>query len=253
VTDDSTTPAGNDSDSDAGTGAGARPSGTGGATPADSGRAADTGPAAAGTGAAGGAPRSATRRPRQVRVSEGDEKRRRNRRRWIIGGVAGGAALVILLVCVAIGALARLGFRAADRAGDSEHRAIDTNQACVDLETRLNRLVPPGATGGDPGRRAAAIRDENVAVRLFLADVDDSGTPRKHRDGVPGSWLSGWQMLLDARTAYANALDRQVTAGEPAFFVAPKSTRGGSLVDSLERSSPESCEGAVRRLARPDL
>jgi hypothetical protein len=219
----------------------------GGETPA--------GAAAAGAAAAGAAaPGRGGVRRRTARVSDGDaEKRDRTQRRWIIGGIAGGAALIILLGCLLVGGLARLGFRLADRVEEAELRHSTTSDACLDLEARLNRLVPPGATGGDPGRRAAAIRDENVAVRLFLADVDDLGTSQRNRDGEPGDLVRDWQLLVDARTAYANALDRQVTAGEPAFFVTPEASRGRSVVDELLRASPDSCDGSVRRLGRPDL
>lgn len=241
MSDDATTPAaGRSGNADSG----ARPD-------RDRSESAEAGQAAAGAGAAG---RGGGRRPRTVQVGNGDpEKRKRTQRRWIIGGIAGGAALVILLGCLAVGALLRLGFRVADAAESSERRHASLDEACVELETRLNRLVPPGATGGDPGRRAAAIRDENVAVRLFLTELEDRDTSYRGWDNDPDGWVSGWRMLVAARTAYANALDRQVTAGEPAFFVVPKGPSGRSVVESLERTSPDTCEGAVRRLGHPDI
>ena len=53
--------------------------------------------------------------------------------------------------------------------------------ACLELETRLNRLVPPGATGGDPRRRADAVRDENTAARPLLVELETMTTDEEHR------------------------------------------------------------------------
>jgi hypothetical protein len=261
VTDDSTIPPGRHSDASGGdiptgddTGAGA---GSPEASAARSGG--DTSAAAAGTPA--GAGRTRTDRVRGARMASPDaERAKRRRRRLIIGGIAAGSALVILLVCLGFGALLRLGFRAADAADESGDRSARADRACQDLETRLNRLVPPGATGGDPGRRAAAIRDENAAVRPFLAELEASDGDGRDRDRDHGwggddsrEWLASWRQLIETRELYANALDRQVTAGEPAFFVAPKDDRGRSVVETLEQGSRDSCLGSIRRLARPDL
>src|SRR6185295_6933031 len=104
-----------------------------------------------------------------------------------------------------------------------EDRQVRVEQACLELETRLNRLIPPGAVGGDPGRRAAAIRDENAAVRPFLAELESAdGGWSDRRYEHRREWVAAWRLMVDARTAFADALDRQVTAGEPAFFTAPR-------------------------------
>jgi len=177
----------------------------------------------------------------------------RRRRRLIIVGIAA-AAVLILLVCASFGAAAA-GFgrlaREADRHREGHARA---EAACRELERRLNRLAPPGASA-DPGQRAAAIRDENVAVRPFLSEIerlpdwwhDDDADD----DDRPGQRES-WRQLVDARTSFADALDRQVTNGEPAFFLAPQDRDGRPVLDRLQRG-PESCTAAARRLAAPDL
>ncbi|MDG4784590.1 hypothetical protein O7626_01340 [Micromonospora sp. WMMD1102] len=194
----------------------------------------------------------------------------RRRRRLTIAGIAG-AAVLVLLVCGCLGAFAAgLGrfAREADRDRTAQTRA---DSACRDLERRLNRLTPPGATGS-PGERAAAIRDENAAVRPFLSEVErlrgwwggdreddqddgdpDYGDPDDDSGdrGRPGRGES-WQRLVDARTSYADALDRQVTHGDPAFFLAPRDAAGRPLVDRLQRG-PQECAAAARRLAAPDL
>ncbi|MFY1689958.1 hypothetical protein [Plantactinospora sp. WMMB782] len=189
----------------------------------------------------------------------------RRRRRLTIAGIAG-AAVLVLLVCGCLGAFAaglgRLA-RESDRDRTAQARA---DSACRELEKRLNRLTPPGATGS-PGERAAAIRDENAAVRPFLSEVerlrgwwggdrdddrDDGGPDDDSGDrGRPGRGES-WQRLVDARTSYADALDRQVTHGDPAFFLAPRDAAGRPLVDRLQRG-PQECAAAARRLAAPDL
>jgi hypothetical protein len=61
-----------------------------------------------------------------------------------------------------------------------------------------------------------------------------------------------WQQLVDARVAYADALDRQAGGGEPAFFIPPTTDGGRSVTDRLE-GGPEWCAASVRRLAAPDL
>jgi hypothetical protein len=64
----------------------------------------------------------------------------------------------------------------------------------------------------------------------------------------------GWRQLLDARTVYADQLDRQAKARTPAFFVAPRDSGDGRAVaDQLVDWSPAPCAGPARRLASPDL
>ncbi|MBF9130394.1 hypothetical protein I0C86_15715, partial [Plantactinospora sp. S1510] len=180
------------------------------------------------------------------------------RRRWLIGGGIAGAAVLVLLVCGCLGAFAAgLGRFAheADRERTAQARA---ESACRELEKRLNRLSPPGAAAS-PGQRAAAIRDENAAVRPFLSEIerlrgwwsDDEDEDEDGDDARDGRGES-WRELVDARTSYADALDRQVTNGEPAFFLAPQDRAGRPVLDRLERG-PESCAAAARRLAAPDL
>ncbi|MEE6257021.1 hypothetical protein [Plantactinospora sonchi] len=182
-----------------------------------------------------------------------DPAARRRRRLLIGGGVA--VAVLVLLVCGCLGA-AVAGFgRVADRV-ERDHEVRDrAGTACQDLERRLNRLVPPGATG-NPGQRAAAIRDENAAVRPFLSEIERlpgwRGDDDVDEDEGPDSRLDSWRRLVDARSSYADALDRQVTGGDPAFFVAPQDRRGRPVLERLARG-PESCAAAARRLAAPDL
>jgi hypothetical protein len=111
---------------------------------------------------------------------------------------------------------------------------------CLGLEQRLNRLTPPGATTTVPAR-ATAVRDENAAVRIYVEQLRDQQSQ------------DGWRQLLDARTAYAEALDRQARARTPAFFVAPRTPDGHAVADQLVRWSPDACAGPIRRLAAPDL
>ncbi|GAA3757137.1 hypothetical protein GCM10022225_47990 [Plantactinospora mayteni] len=179
----------------------------------------------------------------------------RRRRRLTIGGIAG-AAVLVLLVCGCLGAFAA-GLGRFARESDRERTAqARGDSACRELEKRLNRLTPPGATGS-PGERAAAIRDENAAVRPFLSEIERlRGWWDDDRDDDPDEGRGGrgesWQRLVDARTSYADALDRQVTNGEPAFFIAPRDPAGRPLVDRLQRG-PDECAAAARRLAAPDL
>jgi hypothetical protein len=182
---------------------------------------------------------------------------RTTRRRWWIGGAIAAAAVFILLVCGSMGALAAGFGRLAREADDTREGHARVDAACLELETRLNRLAPPGSTA-NPGQRAAAIRDENAAVRPFLSEIEQLriGRPDDDRDdderrGRRG-WDEDWRQLVDARSAYADALDRQVTRGEPAFFLAPQDRRGRPVLEEL-RHAPESCAAAIRRLAAPDL
>jgi hypothetical protein len=86
-----------------------------------------------------------------------------------------------------------------------------------------------------------AVRDENAAVRIYVDELTD----RQAQDG--------WRQLLVARTAYAEALDVQAKSKTPAFYVPPRAADGAAVSDQLIGRSPESCAGAVRRLAVPDL
>lgn len=176
----------------------------------------------------------------------GEAIRRRRRLLAIVGGVL---VLVVIAVCAAGIALINAIDDLTDRAEDNERAVTRTEAACAELERRLNRLVPPGATD-DPRARATAVRNENAAVRPFIAELDQlPGDRREHRRG----WIEAWQTLVDARTAYADALDRQARGGEPAFFVPPQGGRGRPVVERLVDAGPDSCDASVRRLAAPDL
>ena len=130
------------------------------------------------------------------------------------------------------------GFR--DQADDARETRQLRDADCLSLEQRLNRLSPPGAAA-TPAARAVAIRDENAAVRIYVNALRD----RRDQDG--------WRQLLDARTAYAEALALQAKSKTPAFYVPPRAPDGVAVSDQLIERSPEPCAGPVRRLAVPDL
>ena len=164
----------------------------------------------------------------------------RRRRRWFVAGIAAAAALVVIALCAGTVAVVEFvgDFRGRTDEARDDRRARDGD--CLALEERLNRLLPPGVTT-TPQARAVAVRDENAAVRIYVAQVPD----------VPDQ--DGWRQLLDARTAYAEALDRQAKSRTPAFFVAPRTADGRAVTDQLVRWSPAPCAGPIRRLAAPDL
>jgi hypothetical protein len=196
--------------------------------PAAGAAAADRGPDRPGSGPAEGA------------------RRARRKRRLIVAGVAVGAALLVLAICA--GGLAILsaigGFTDDTRDDRQQARVRDT--ACLELEGRLNRVPPPGSAANPPAR-AAAIRNENAALRPYLADLELRGGPPAQES------LTGWRQLLDARGTYAEALDKQASSRTPAFFVAPRDGDGVTVADQLARRSPATCAGSIRRLAAPDL
>jgi hypothetical protein len=172
----------------------------------------------------------------------------RRRRRLI---AIGGAVFAAFVIAVCAGGIALISAidGLADRAEENERSVARTDAACFELERRLNRLAPPGAAE-DPRDRATAVRNENAAVRPFLAELDGlPGENREHRQ----DWRDAWSRLVEARDAYAGALDRQATGGEPAFFVPPQGQRGKPVVERLVDAGPDACDGAVRRLAAPDL
>ncbi|MEV4704021.1 hypothetical protein [Actinoplanes sp. NPDC049316] len=226
--------------------AGATPPGTG-ATSATSAGATSAGATSAGANpaAASGyrAGRAAPGRTRAARLSPAGpetDARKRRRRRWLVAGISVGAALLAVACCA--GGLAVVS-RVADLKDDAADARADRSlrdAACLEFEQRLNRLVPPGATPS-PQARAAAVRDENAAARIYVTRVRD------------GSAADGWRQLVDARTAYAEALDAQAKSRTPAFFVAPRTGDGRAVADELVRSSPPACAGPIRRLAAPDL
>ena len=166
------------------------------------------------------------------------EARKRRRRRLYMIGISVGAALVVIALCAAGLAVLRAFFR--DEAVDTRPDLRLRDTACLELETRLNRLVPPGATTS-PRARATAVRDENAATRIYVSRLHDQRVS------------DGWRELLDSRTAYAEALDAQVKSRTPAFYVAPAPRDGVSLADQIARWSPGACAGPIHRLAAPDL
>jgi len=172
-------------------------------------------------------------------ASPGDPRQRR-RRRWFVTGIAAAAAIVVIALCAGALSVVSAVNGVRDRAADArEARALREND-CLDLEKRLNRLVPPGSTTG-PTPRATAIRDENAAVRIYVGQLDTQ------RDE------DAWRQLLDARTVFADALDRQAKSRTPAFYVAPRTDNGPAVADELVQWSPAACAGAIRRLAAPEL
>jgi hypothetical protein len=169
-----------------------------------------------------------------------NDPRKRRKQRLFVAGIVVAAALVVVALCA--GGLAVIsavsGFRddAADAREDRRLRDAD----CIALEARLNRLVPPGATTSPQGR-AVAIRDENAATRIYVGQLQDQRIS------------DGWRQLLDARTAFAEALDAQARSRTPAFYVAPAGSDRVAVTDQLIRWSPAPCSGSIRRLAAPDL
>jgi hypothetical protein len=166
--------------------------------------------------------------------------RERRRRRWFVAGISAGAALIVIALCAGTVAVVSAidGFQSRNDEVREVRRVRDGE--CLGLEQRLNRLVPPGATA-TPQARAVAIRDENSAVRIYVSQIPD----QRGQDG--------WRQLLDARTAYAEALDLQAKSRTPAFYVPPRAPDGVSVTDELVEWSPEPCAGPIRRLAVPDL
>jgi len=172
-------------------------------------------------------------------ADSGDPGQRR-RRRWFRSGIAVAAAIVVIALCAGALSVVSTVNGVRDRAADArEARALREND-CLELEKRLNRLVPPGSTTG-PAARATAIRDENAAVRIYVDQLDTQ------RDE------DAWRQVLDARTVFADALDRQAKSRTPAFFVAPRTDNGLAVADQLVQWSPAPCAGPIRRLAAPEL
>jgi thioesterase domain-containing protein len=191
------------------------------------------------TGVPAGAARPATDSPRgAVAASPGADAGRRQR--LVVAGIAVAAALVAIALCAGVLGVVSAVSGARDRAADAREDRRQQDTACLELERRLNHLTPPGATA-TPQARATAIRDENAAVRIYVAATSDT----REQDA--------WRQLLDARTAYAEALEQQAKARTPAFFVAPKTSDGSAVSDQLAQWSPASCAGLIRRLAAPDL
>ncbi len=175
-----------------------------------------------------------------LRAGSASDPRQRRKRQWFIAGISVAAAVVVVALCA--GALSVIsaydGVR--DRAADARDSRQQQAAGCLDLERRLNKLIPPGATT-TPAARAAAVRDENAAVRIYVDGLHNQGDE------------DAWRQLLDARTVFADALDKQAKSRTPAFYVAPRTTDGLAVTDELTRRSPASCAGPVRRLATPDL
>ncbi|GAA0507370.1 hypothetical protein Ade02nite_50410 [Paractinoplanes deccanensis] len=167
------------------------------------------------------------------------DARQRRRRQWFVAAISAGAAIIVIAICA--GALAVVdaidGVR--DQASDAREARQVRDERCLELERRLNKLVPPGSTT-TPAARAAAIRNENAAARIYLGEL-------------PGGDQDDWRQLLDARGVYAEALDRQAKTNVPAFYVAPRTEAGEAVTDDLVDASPATCAGSIRRLATPEL
>lgn len=186
------------------------------------------------------------RRPRRRLASYGPglagpgDERQRRRRRWFVAGISVAAAIVIVAICAGALSIVSAIDDARDRAAETRDARAVRETDCLDLERRLNRLIPPGSSTA-PAARATAIRDENSAVRIYVEQLDNQ------RDE------DAWRQLLDARTVFADALDRQARTRTPAFYVAPRTTGGLAVTDELQQWSPAQCAGSIRRLATPEL
>lgn len=157
---------------------------------------------------------------------------------------------VVLAGVVTLAVVAAMVVVDSIRAGErADRRDVAAARACGELETRLNRLTPPGATKG-PGQRAAAIRAENAATAPFLAELDGLD---QDRGGRWRGYVSAWHGLVDARAGYAAALDLEASGSQRAFFLLPRAAGGRSAVDVLSDEQPRRCDGVLRRLAHPDL
>jgi len=229
----------------------------GAADPADGppGEPADPGDAAAGssgrTGAAGFAGRTGGRaggsrwRAAFAPASAPDPQsaagqRQRRRQRLFVAGIAVAAVAVVVALCAGALSVVSAVHQMRDRNDSARANRQLRVAACLELEQRLNRLGPPGAAT-TPQARAAAVQNENAAVRIYV------GENRSQREQ---EW---WRQLLDARTAYAEALAQQAKTRTPAFYVTPRTGDGRAVTDQLVDSAPASCAGAIRRLATPDL
>ena len=176
--------------------------------------------------------------PAETQTSEARQQRRR--RRLTVVAISVGAAIVVIALCAGtLGVFSAVRGMRSDAADVRESRRL-READCLELETRLNRLIPPGATAA-PAARATAIQDENAAVRIYLTRA------HSQRDA------DAWRQLVDARTAYAESLQQQAKTRTPAFFVAPRTSDGRAVADQLARWSGAPCAGAIRRLAAPDL
>jgi hypothetical protein len=167
-------------------------------------------------------------------------QRLRRRRRLFITGIAVAAAIVVIALCAGALSIVAAVHGSRDRSDDARQSRQLRNAACLELEQRLNRLIPPGATTTPPAR-ALAVQSENAAVRIYV------GEARSQRD------QDAWRQLLDARTTYAEALTQQAKTRTPAFYVAPRTGDGRALADELVSWSPAPCAGPIHRLAAPDL
>ena len=208
---------------------------------AASGSSAPTGPANP-AGTSGAANPAGTSGPSGASpaAAAGEAEQQRRKRRLTVIGISVGAAIVVIALCAgALGVISAVHRARSDAADARESRRL-RNLDCLELETRLNHLVPPGATT-TPVARATAIQDENAAVRIYIMRIGSQ------RDA------DAWRQLVDARTTYAESLQRQAKTRTPAFYVAPRTDAGVAVVDELDRWSPAPCAGPIRRLATPDL
>jgi hypothetical protein len=157
-----------------------------------------------------------------------------------VTGIAIAAAVIVVALCAGGISVIRAANGIRDRAADARETRHLREDDCLDLETRLNKLPPPGSTT-TPAARATAIRNENAAVRIYLDQL------RTQRDE------DAWRQLIDARSVFADALDKQAQSRTPAFYVAPRATDGQAVTDELELWSPAPCAGPIHRLASPEL
>lgn len=208
-------------------------------------------PDSPGDGGADGAEPPDGEQPTATPTDGGGRKRRR---RLVLWGVAGAVILVIFLGCMTAGLVVRSGLEWITDSGQDDRNGTRLQQSCLELEERLNRLAPPGATGGDPRRRADAIRDENAAVRPLLDELAAMDADHKQdRDEDRERWAADWRRLVAARGTYADGLDRRAAGGEPAFFLDPLNRDGDPVADELADDGPATCAGPLHRLAAPDL
>lgn len=104
-----------------------------------------------------------------------------------------------------------------------------TNAACTVMRQTVHRLAPPSEASVP--QRVKAIRAQNEAVALMLAQIRRVGVDQVNNDLPMPGWLSDWETLVRAREAYAGQLSK-AKAGALSLRI-PLDEEGQSIVTRM--------------------
>ncbi|WP_182376887.1 hypothetical protein [Nocardioides sp. WS12] len=153
--------------------------------------------------------------------------------------------VALLLGSAVVAAMAFYHYASTDHLGVLDDpdvvEAIDI--ACSRMEESVRASAP--LPNDSATAVAAAMRNQNTAITAMIGDIRSIGTDKLAGDHPAEAWLADWEILIDLREAYADALTR----GERPVLTVPM-TDGLPITTRMDDAAD--CRVAAA-LAKPPL